>query len=143
MPADPPCEVLFELFNSPRGRLSLGRVGLDERAGRIVLLREISVEARAEVRPAVERARHFAHPKLLNVLGVFSCAGRAFIASEYVPGIALCELIALIRAKQRGMAVDVAVRVIRDALRLVGAGRRQNGYCTPIRFGSPSSAKLC
>jgi hypothetical protein len=117
----PECQVLFELFASPRGRVLLGRIGSD--AGRIVLLRETNDAARAQLAQAVDVATHFVHPKLLKVLGMVEAQGRTFVASEYIPGVSLFEIIATVRKRQRAMVAGAAVRVIIDALRLVAQGR--------------------
>jgi len=117
----PECQVLFELFASPRGKVWLGRIGSD--AGRIVLLRETNEVARTQLAPAVDAAAHFVHPKLLKVLGLVEDQGRTFVASEYIPGVSLFEIIATVRKRQRPMMASGAVRIIIDALRLVTQGR--------------------
>jgi len=115
----PECQAMFELFASPRGKVSLGRLSTGNEAGRIVVLREISEGALAQVTPAFEFAKGLAHPRLLKLLGVVSDRTRSYIASEYVPGLSLFELVARARARQQGMEVSAAVRVMIDALRAV------------------------
>jgi hypothetical protein len=117
----PECQVLFELFASPRGKVWLGRMGGD--AGRIVLLRETNDAGRVELTRAVEVAAHSSHPKLLKVLGVVESQGRRFVASEYIPGASLFEIIAVVRKRQRAMMASSAVRIAIDALRLVAPAR--------------------
>jgi hypothetical protein len=117
----PECQVLFELFASSRGKVLLGRIGND--AGRIVLLREINDAARPQVAQAVEVAAHFVHPKLLKVLGMVQSQGRTFVASEYIPGVSVFEIIAMARKRQRAMIAGAAVRIIIDALKLVAPAR--------------------
>lgn len=119
----PECQVLFELFASPRGKVWLGRIDLGSHAGRIVLLRETSDATRPQLAQAVDAAMHFVHPKLLKVLGVFSDQSRSFVASEYIPGVSLFEIIATVRKRQRAMVAGAAVRVIIDALKLVQQAR--------------------
>jgi hypothetical protein len=115
----PECEVLFEMFASPRGKVWLGRLETSGQASRIVLLRELNEAARTQITQAVETARTFTHPKLLKVLGIVSDKTRSFVASEYIPGVSLFELVEAIRRRQRPMATDAAVRIIIDVLRLV------------------------
>jgi hypothetical protein len=119
----PECQVLFELFASPRGKVWLGRIDLGIHAGRIVLLRETNDATRPQLAQAVDAAKHFVHPKLLKVLGVVSDQSRSFVASEYIPGVSLFELIAMARKRQRAMVAGAAVRVIIDALKLVPQAR--------------------
>lgn len=119
----PECQVLFELFASPRGKVSLGRVSTGNEAGRIVVLREIREGALQQVTPAFELAKGLKHPRLLKLLGVVSDRTHTYVASEYVPGISLFELVARVRARQQGMEVGAAVRVMIDALRAVVSAR--------------------
>ncbi|HEY3256052.1 MAG TPA: hypothetical protein VGJ91_18965, partial [Polyangiaceae bacterium] len=119
----PECQVLFELFASPRGRVSLGRLSTGKEAGRIVVLREIPERALQQVTPAFELAKALTHPSLLKLLGVVSDRTHSYLASEYVPGISLFELVARVRARQQGMELGAAVRVMIDALRAVVSAR--------------------
>src|SRR6185369_17694843 len=72
-----------------------------------------------QVTPAFELAKGLTHPRLLKLLGVVSDRSHCYLASEYVPGVSLFELVARTRARQQGMAVGAAVRVMIDALRAV------------------------
>lgn len=119
----PECQVLFELFGSPRGRVSLGRISSGKEAGRIVMLRQIPDAALSHVTPAFELAKGLTHPRLLKLLGVVSDRSHSYLASEYVPGISLFELVARARARQQGMEAGAAVRVMIDALRAVVSAR--------------------
>jgi len=119
----PECQVLFELFGSPRGKVSLGRVSTGHEAGRVVTLREIRQGALAEVNPAFELAKGLTHPSVLKLLGVVSDRTHRFVASEYVPGLSLFELVARARARQQGIEVGAAVRVMIDALRAIVSTR--------------------
>lgn len=119
----PECQVLFELFGSPRGKVSLGRVSTGREAGRIVMLRQIPPGALQQVTPAFELAKGLTHPRLLKLLGVVSDRTHDYLASEYVPGVSLFELVARARARQQGMDQAAAVRVIIDTLRAVVSAR--------------------
>ena len=110
---------MCELFSSPLGKVSLGRLSTGNEAGRVVTLRELTPAALPRVARAVEAASGVTHPKLLKVLGLVSDGTRSYVASEYLPGVSLFELIAVTRARRRPMAVSAAVRLIIDALRLV------------------------
>jgi hypothetical protein len=119
----PECQVLFELFGSPRGKVSLGRISTGNEAGRIVMLRQIPEQTLQQETPAFELAKGLTHPRLLKLLGVVSDRTHCYVASEYVPGLSLFELVARARARQRGMEVGAAVRVMIDALRAVVSAR--------------------
>src|SRR6478736_1378843 len=119
----PECQVLFELFGSPRGKVSLGRLSSGSEAGRIVMLRQIPDSALQQVTPAFELARGLTHPRLLKLLGVVSDRTHRYVASEYVPGLSLFELVARARARQQGMEVGAAVRVMIEALRAIVSAR--------------------
>jgi hypothetical protein len=120
----PRCQVLFPMFGSPRGNVSLGRIGSGLEVGRIVVLREVPEETLLRVAPAIERAKSLTHPHLLKVLGIVSDDVRSYIASEYILGVSLSELLAQARARQRGMETGAAVRVIIDALRAAASARK-------------------
>jgi len=119
----PECQVLFELFGSPRGKVSLGRLSSGNEAGRIVMLRQIPEAALRQVTPAFELAKGLTHPRVLKLLGVVSDRSHCYLASEYVPGVSLFELVARTRARQQGMAPGAAVRVMIDALRAIESAR--------------------
>jgi len=117
------CQVLFELFGSPRGKVSLGRLSSGNEAGRIVMLRQIPETALRQATPAFELAKGLTHPRVLKLLGVVSDRSHCYVASEYVPGVSLFELVARTRARQQGMAAGAAVRVMIDALRAIESAR--------------------
>ncbi|HYP99451.1 MAG TPA: hypothetical protein VER96_12345 [Polyangiaceae bacterium] len=120
---EPECQVLFELFGSPRGKVSLGRLSSGKDVGRIVMLRQIPEGTLRQATPAFDLAKSLAHPRLLKLLGVVSDRSHRYVASEYVPGVSLFELVARTRARQHGMAPGAAVRVMIDALRAVASAR--------------------
>jgi hypothetical protein len=64
----------------------------------------------------VDMARSIAHPKLLKLLGFVRSEGRSYLASEYVPGMALTELRAAVRRSAAPLRAAVAARIVRDAL---------------------------
>jgi hypothetical protein len=117
--SSPECRTLFEMFSTPRGKMTLGRVELGTDAGRIVMLREVPESASPELPRAVEVTRSFVHPQLLKLVGVLADGARRYVASEYLPGISLFELTARARARQSAFAMGAAVRVTIDALSLV------------------------
>src|SRR6187551_2369630 len=85
-------------------------------AGRFVLLREVAESAVAALASDVDMARSIAHPKLLKLLGVLRSEGDAYLASEYVPGVALTELRDAVRKTSVPIRASVAARIVRDAL---------------------------
>ena len=87
------------------------------------MLREVPEALRPQVAQAVAAVSGVTHPKLLKVLGMVSDQSRSYVASEYIPGVSLFELIATTRARSNAMATAAAVRVIIDALRLVSEAR--------------------
>jgi hypothetical protein len=118
--------MLFELFGSPRGKVSLGRISTGNEAGRVVMLREIREGALPNVltqASALELAKSLTHPRLLKLLGVVSDRTHNYLASEYVPGLSLFELVARARARQQGLEVGAAVRIMIDALRAIVSAR--------------------
>lgn len=115
-PASAPCELLLKLFAGKRGAVHLGRLLRGEDAGRFVLLREVSESAVATLASDVDMARSIAHPKLLKLLGVLRSEGEAYLASEYVPGVALTELRDAVRKAGVPIRASVAARIVRDAL---------------------------
>ena len=132
----PECQVLFELFGSPRGKVSLGRLSSGREVGRIVMLRQIPESALQQVTPAFELARGLTHPRVLKLLGVVSDRSHRYLASEYVPGVSLFELVARTRARKQGMEAGAAVRVLIDALRAVESARSLLGVAgaDPVRL---------
>jgi len=119
----PECQVLFELFGSPRGKVSLGRLSTGKEAGRVVMLREIPESASPQTTAAFDLAKGLSHPSVLKLLGVVTDRTHSYVASEYVPGISLFELVARARARQQGMEVGAAVRVMIDALCAIVSAR--------------------
>ena len=115
-PSSAPCELLLKLFTGKRGAVHLGRLLRGEDAGRFVLLREVAESAVANLASDVDMARSIAHPKLLKLLGVLRSEGDAYLASEYVPGVALTELRDAVRKTGVPIRASVATRIVRDAL---------------------------
>jgi len=122
-PSTPECQVVFEMFSSPRGRVSLGRLNGGREVGRLVVLREVSESALVRTRQAAAEFSAMSQPKLLKVVGLVSDESHYYLASEYIPGVSLYELIDAVRSRQRPLATAAAVRIVIDALALVGAGR--------------------
>jgi hypothetical protein len=111
-----PCELLLKLFTGKRGAVHLGRLLRGEDAGRFVLLREVAESAVDSLASDVDMARSIAHPKLLKLLGVLRSEGNAYLASEYVPGVALTELRDAVRKTGVPIRASAAARIVRDAL---------------------------
>jgi hypothetical protein len=111
-----PCELLLKLFTGKRGAVHLGRLLRGEDAGRFVLLREVAESAVDTLAADVDMARSIAHPKLLKLLGVLRSERDAYLASEYVPGVALTELRDAVRKTGVPIRASVAARIVRDAL---------------------------
>jgi hypothetical protein len=111
-----PCELLLKLFTGQRGAVHLGRLLRGGDAGRFVLLREVADAAVGTLASDVDIARSIAHPKLLKLLGVLRSEGHAYLASEYVPGVALTELRDAVRKTGVPIRASVAARIVRDAL---------------------------
>jgi hypothetical protein len=110
------CELLFELFSGARGKLFVGRLLRGQDSGRIVTLREVS-QIGADLPGAVDAARSLAHPRLAKVLGLAQVDGTKFVASEYMPGAALCELSAASRQQGRPIQPAVAVQILSEGLK--------------------------
>jgi len=115
-PSSAPCELLLKLFTGQRGAVHLGRMLRGDDAGRFVLLREVAETQVAALASDVDIARSIAHPKLLKLLGVLRSEGDAYLASEYVPGVALTELRDAVRKTSVPIRASVAARIVRDAL---------------------------
>lgn len=115
-PSNAPCELLLKLFTGQRGTVHLGRMLRGGDAGRFVLLREVAETAVSALASDVDIARSIAHPKLLKLLGILRSEGNAYLASEYVPGVALTELREAVRKTGVPIRASVAARIVRDAL---------------------------
>ena len=140
--AGPQCDVLFELSTGGLTRVYLGRMlsGMD--AGRVVLLRKLPGPASSELRAAAERAQGIAHPKLAKALGVLRASGLWYIASEYIPGITLFELLRANLHRDQALSAAFAVRVVRDALQAADAATRLLGAANgvePVRCLYPEN----
>jgi hypothetical protein len=123
VPSDP-CEILFELFEGPTGKTHLGRLLAGHEAGRLVALRQVSVERIEELRPVVDVARSIAHPRLAKVLGIVGAGGETHVAAEYVPGVCLLELTTAARAQRVRLPPNIAIRIVRDALLAAQAAKK-------------------
>jgi hypothetical protein len=119
-----PCEILFELFEGPTGKIHLGRLLAGHEAGRLVALRQVSAARLEELRPVVDVARSIAHPRLAKVLGIVGAGGETHVAAEYVTGVCLLELTAAARAQHVRLPPNVAIRIVRDALLAAQAAKK-------------------
>lgn len=125
-PSSPPsaqCEVLFKLFEGPTGWLKLGRLLKGHEAGRLVLLRETAEAHGASLSAAVDSARCIAHPNVSKLLGVVWVDGKPHLASEYVDGVSLYELLRTFAKQPAPLEPRVAARIICDALSAVSQAK--------------------
>jgi hypothetical protein len=122
-PAGPKCEVLFDIFQGELGRVHLGRMLSGSDAGRLVALRKLPAAPSRELETAVEQARAVAHPKLAKTLGVLRAADSWYLASEYIPGVALSELGQALVSHDERLDAAVAARVTLDTLNAAIAAR--------------------
>lgn len=113
----PECEVLFELFSAPRGRVLLGRLNSGPETGRVVRLRAVDAGALPLASEAVAATRdhEFSCPELLKLLDVTTDGSQSYVASEYLPGISLFELTGRAR-REGGLAIAAAVHIAVNAL---------------------------
>lgn len=112
-----PCSLLIKLFDGQRGLVHLARLTKGEDAGRVVLLREVETLHEPEFAADIDLARSIAHPRLLKLLGVIRDRDRLYLASEYVPGVALTELRSALRKLHTTITVPNAVCIALAALR--------------------------
>jgi hypothetical protein len=115
----PACEVLFELFSAPRGKVLLGRVTTGRESGRVVRLRLIGDSVPLQLNDSVGKASTLTHPEIVKLLGIVFDGDHYYLASEHLPGVSLFELIARARARQQGFELAAAVHVTLTALHLV------------------------
>jgi len=112
-----PCSLLIKLFDGQHGLVHLARLTKGEDAGRVVLLRELETLHEPEFAADIDLARSIAHPSLLKLLGVIRDRDRLYLASEYVPGVALTELRSALRKLHTTITVPNAVCIALAALR--------------------------
>ncbi|MDF3064400.1 MAG: Protein tyrosine and serine/threonine kinase, partial [Polyangiaceae bacterium] len=116
--------------------MHLGRLTKGEDAGRFVLLRDLSAHEVQEMASEIDLARSIAHPKLLKLLGCVRSEGHTYLASEYVPGVALTEVRSALRKQRTTLPAPVAVRIALDALKASLAARELLGSATGIAASS-------
>lgn len=115
---------MLELQTFTIGRLRLGRGLSGADVGRLVLLRSFPEVSEAEIQAAIRTATPIAGPRLIKVLGGARVSGEAAVASEYVEGLALVELLAATADHGFPMSPAVALRIVQDALAAVRDARR-------------------
>ena len=125
----PQCDVLFELVTGGTSHVYLGRMLTGTDAGRVVALRKLRGPASSELRAATQRVQGIAHPQLAKALGLLRIDGIFYVASEYIPGVTLFEVLRASLQRGQSLSAPFAVRVVLDALRageaaanLLGAG---------------------
>ncbi|HEU5074702.1 MAG TPA: hypothetical protein VFU02_11020 [Polyangiaceae bacterium] len=110
------CEVLGELFSGPTGVASVGRMLRGTELGRLVFLRSVPEASTATVKSYIDDARCVAHPSLLKVIGRVETPDTIYVASEYISGVSLMELVDNAISREQRIQTAVAIRIIRDAL---------------------------
>jgi serine/threonine protein kinase len=115
---------MLELQAGAIGRLRLGRGSSGADVGRLVLLRSFPEASEAELDAAIRTAAPIAGPRLIKVLGGARVAGESAVASEYVEGLALVELITATADHGFPMSPAGALRIPQDALAAVRDARR-------------------
>ena len=121
---DEECELLFELEASDTGPLHLGRLLGGTNGGRLVVLRHVEAGLIQACVRSVNASRGIAHPRLGKVLGFVGVGGQRYIASEYMEGCTLAELVQVATANGGSIEPAVASRIVLDALQAVIAGRK-------------------
>lgn len=111
------CEVLGELFKGPTGVANVGRMLRGTDTGRLVFLRSVPESSLSEIKSTIDTARCVAHPSLLKVVGRVETPECTYVASEYLTGVSLMELVNHAIAREKRIETAVAVRIVRDALR--------------------------
>ena len=84
--------------------------------GRLVFLRSVPEGSVATVKSYVDDARCVAHPSLLKVIGRVETPDTIYVASEYISGVSLMELVDNAISREQRIQTGVAIRIIRDAL---------------------------
>lgn len=84
--------------------------------GRLVFLRAVPEASVGIVKSYVDDARCVAHPSLLKVIGRVETPDTIYVASEYISGVSLMELVDNAIAREQRIQTAVAIRIIRDAL---------------------------
>lgn len=120
------CQILGELFEGPSGRVSVGRMLRGREIGRLVFLRHVRTR-HDKLMPFVDTARCVAHPSLMKVLGVVEGEDTNYIASEYVVGVSLFELMGVAGESEQRIDTAVSVRIMRDALMAAARARMMFG----------------
>ncbi len=115
-------ELLMELSHGRLGSLQLARATA-RNAARQLVLRQVSSELVAPLQPSVRRASGVAHPRWLKTVGLVTTDGAAYVASEYVAGLPLVDLLRVMRTVELSMVPEVALRITLDALHAVSAAR--------------------
>src|SRR5688572_26429077 len=122
------CETLVRLFEGPIGSAHVGRLRTTA-AETLVLLRHVSP---LEVEPLAEVARQLqplSHPAVSKVLGLVHEGTELYLASEYIHGLTLLELV-----QRRVMPAGVAMRILHDAIQVADGFAERRGDATPGRY---------
>lgn len=127
---------MLRLFQGQRGAVHLGRLTKGDDAGRFVLLRELAAHEVQLLATEIDLARSIAHPKLLKLIGCVRSERHTYLASEYVPGVALTEVRAALRKQHATLPAAVAVRIVLDALTASLAARERLSAASGIDASS-------
>lgn len=84
--------------------------------GRLVFLRRVANVQLADVKTCIDTARCVAHPSLLKVVGRVETPDTIYVASEYLSGVSLMELVNNAIERKQRIETSIAVRIIRDAV---------------------------
>ncbi len=92
--------------------------------GRLVFLRSVEDSQTTDIRTHIDLARCVAHPSLLKVVGRVETPDRIYVASEYISGVSLMELVDFAMKRGQRIEIAVSVRIVRDALRAASQAKR-------------------
>ena len=84
--------------------------------GRLVFLRGVPDANVQTVRSYIDTSRCVAHPSLLKVIGRVETPDTVYVASEYISGVSLMELVDNAISREQRIQTAVAIRIVRDAL---------------------------
>lgn len=92
--------------------------------GRLVFLRGVADASSGHIKSFIDTARCVAHPSLLKVIGRVETPDTIYVASEYISGVSLLELVNFAMAREQRIETAVAVRIIRDALQAAAKAKQ-------------------
>lgn len=120
-------ELLNELARGRLGRVHLVRA-TSRNASRHVLLRQLPEDILLSLSHAVRRASSVMHPRWLKTLGLVTVEDSTYVASEYVAGLPLSELLKVMQTVDLSVVPEVALRIVLDSLHAASAARAALGF---------------